>query len=295
MTAAFLAETGEDRDTSLLSDLKDVIRQQYAATARHLQTTLGPSEIGHPCPRKLATALTVGAKLETPINPEGDPLPSWVGTAGHSRLELAIELDNNRIIDERAAYEAEHGDRGGPRCTFLGEITNDGDPMAIGRWFTERRVTIRPGLSGTCDLYDTWTDTVIDAKFPGTTAFQGYLKSVQAGRVPNVQYQVQAHAYGRGYRNEGFDVKRVAIWFLPRGGQLSKSFLWSEPYNDEIVDAALAKLDNIALLLDEFDVTADHLERLALFPRKPHNCPYCPVFTPQKGHPNPIACNGGAA
>lgn len=269
----------------LLADLKAVLRQHYFETPRNMQKALGPSEVGHPCARRIA-----GGLLELDrVNPESDPLPSWVGTAGHSRFEIAVELDNEKIIDRRAADEAENGEHATARCTILGELTNDGDPMAIGRWLSERRVTVRPGLAGTADLYDTWTNTVIDLKFPGVTKIRHYRK-----HGPSPEYRAQGHLYGRGYRNEGFDVKRVAIWFIPRGGFLSDSYLWSEPYSDALVDDVLVKLDNIAVLLDEFQIE-QHPERLAIIPKQPSNCEYCPFFMAGIGRPAPHACKGAAA
>jgi hypothetical protein len=259
----------------LLDDLKAVLRQHYFETPRNLQKALGPSEVGHPCARKIAAGLLEFDR----INPEGDPLPSWVGTAGHSRFELSVDLDNEKIIDRRAADEADNGEYATERCTFLPHIP--GIPAAgeepIGRWLSERRVTVRPGLAGTADLYDTWTDTVIDLKFPGVTKCRHYRKH---GPVP--EYRAQGHLYGKGYRNEGFDVKRVAIWFIPRGGFLSDSFVWSEPYNEQLVDDVLTKLDNISVLLDEFQIE-NHPERLKIIPATPSNCEYCPIFSPPGG------------
>jgi hypothetical protein len=204
--------------------------------------------------------------------------------------EDAVDLDNNRIMDEGAAYEAEYGEDGAPRCTFLGDLTGDGDPMPIGRWLSERRVTIRPGLAGTCDLYDTWTDTVIDAKFPGASKMREY-----KNHGPSPEYRIQAHLYGRGYRNEGFPVKRVAVWFLPRAGFLSRSFVWSEPYDDAVVDAVLDRLDNITVLLDT--LRPDENPALwPLFPKTPSNCQYCPFFVPRYNPSNPPhQCTGAGA
>lgn len=285
-SAAFLDVDNEPEtsfEEQLLGDLKDVLRQQYHNTPRHLQRRIGPSEIGHPCTRQLAGKLL---QLD-PINLDGDPLPSWLGTAGHSRFELAVELDNDTIIDKRATYEADHGDIGAPRCTFLGEFTGDRDPMALGRWLSERRVTVRDGLTGTADLYDTWTNTVVDLKFPGKTTFDHYRKN-----GPSPEYRVQGHAYGRGYRNEGFPVERIAIWFLPRSGRLVDSFVWSEAYNDAIVDAILARLDNITLALDALDID-EHPERLNLLPKKPHDCLFCPFYSTRYRDTRLGACPGG--
>ena len=271
----------QEFNAGMLADLKGVFRRAWATHARSQQRALGPSEIGHPCPRRLASSM-----LGLPrVNPEGDPLPAWLGTAGHTKFEDAVDLDNQRIIDEWLKDREQ-------RCTVLRGIVGADDPLYVGRWFTERRVTVRGGLEGTCDLFDTWTGTVIDLKFPGATRFQEYRKHGPIEKAP--EYRVQAHAYGRGYRNEGFDVKRVAIWFVPRGGMLASSFVWSEPYSDEIIDQALVKLDNIMVALDELDVDA-HPERIELVPKVPSSCMFCPFFTPAAQADAPHGCTGGAA
>ncbi|ASR86340.1 Cas4 family exonuclease [Mycobacterium phage Amohnition] len=266
--------TEQEFNAALLGDLKGVFKRAWSTHARSQQRALGPSEVGHPCTRRLVTAT-----LEYPrINPEGDPLPAWLGTAGHSKYEDAIELDNQRIIDEWLKDREQ-------RCTVLREVVDE--PQYVGRWFSERRVQVSGGLAGTCDLYDTWTDTVIDLKFPGATAFSTYKK-----QGPSPEYKVQAHCYGRGYRNEGFPVKRVAIWFIPRGGTLSASFVWSEAFDDAVVDETVERLQNIALVLNDLDIEA-HPERLALVPKTPHNCMFCPFFV-TKPDERPWACEGGA-
>lgn len=247
--------TGPQPRDPLLADLKGVFRRHCDAHPRSQQKALGPSEIGHPCPRKLASAI-----LDLPaINPDGDPLPSWLGTAGHTRLEEALNTDNTaRLAQGKTA-----------------------------RWITEHRVEVRTGLSGTCDLYDCETATVIDHKFPGPSRFQTYKRN-----GPPPQYRIQAHAYGRGFRNEGLPVEHVAIWFIPRGGAMASSFLWKEPYNDHIIDQALQRLDHIMVLLNDFDI--EHQPPLiSLIPKHPHDCTFCPWFSPNGGNPAPHACRGG--
>src|SRR5690606_18684287 len=128
-----------------LDDLKGVFKRDWSNHPRSQQKTLGPSEVGHPCVRRLATSMLQFER----INPEGDPLPAWLGTAGHAKFEQAVIADNERIIDEYMQHVGRHNTIRGdaPRCTF-----RDGEP--VGRWYTERRVTIRGDLAGTCDLYD---------------------------------------------------------------------------------------------------------------------------------------------
>lgn len=311
----FFAPSPRDPDP-LLEDLKQMLRRHANSHPRHNQKAMGPSEVGHPCGRHLVGRM-IGRES---INPQFDPLASYIGVASHRAMEDAAALDNDRLISDYRDWEDRRDDIGKatgepPRCTLLdvtktpGRIRLDGSTccggggneghewncsvikvkgeIPIGRWLPERRVTVREGLSGTCDLYDTWTDTVIDYKFPGTSRMTMYRKS-----GPSIIYRIQAHMYGRGYQRDGFPVKRVGIWFLPRAGMLSTSLLWTEPYDEDLVERELQRLDNLVLLADELDIERQP-ERLAWVPKTPYDCQFCDFFTVSKDHSDPAACAGG--
>lgn len=124
----------------LHADLIDMITSRDYATPRHRQRTLGPSDVAHPCLRRMAYGM-----LEVPTcNPQFDPLPSIIGTATHTWLQSAA--------------------------------TNANMVLGRQRWLTETRVNVTPGLAGSCDLFDTDTHTVIDWKVPGTNRFNKYRK-----------------------------------------------------------------------------------------------------------------------
>lgn len=195
-----------------------------------------------------------------PINPPGDPLPAYVGTAGHKQLEAALHLDNLMLQSEGK------------------------EP----RWLSERKVVVREDLSGTCDLYDRYTRTVIDFKFPGTTAFNEYKRN-----GPSPIYRVQAQLYGAGYINEGMPVDRVGIWFLPRAGQLASAHLWTEDYDQTVVDEALNRIDFAHNIIGMLELE-QHPERLKFVPTEPYNCTWCPYWVPFPST-RPEACQGDSA
>ena len=56
---------------------------------RNLQTAIGPSEIGHPCPRKIAYKLA-GVRENNRFQ---DPLPSVLGVAFHAWMEVNLPRD----------------------------------------------------------------------------------------------------------------------------------------------------------------------------------------------------------
>lgn len=260
----FLSPGPRDEDT-LLTDLKAMVVSHAHAHPRHNQIALGPSQVGHPCARNVISGML--ASTGSIINPQGDVLPSYIGVAAHKAMEEAAKLDNARVLEETS------------------------DPLHWTRWLTETKVTIREGLSGTCDLYDTWTNTVIDYKFPGTAAMTEYRKN-----GPSIIYETQAYLYGRGYQNAGHPVDRVGIWFLPRAGRLASSFLWLQPYDDTRVGIILDRLDSITVLMDELQIE-QHPERLAFVPITPYQCTWCPWFAinPERHGDNPYACGGGSA
>lgn len=232
-----------------LDELKALIIDGAASHGRSQQRALGPSEVGHPCLRKLAYGLMGVPKC----NSYSDPLPSVVGTGAHAQVEEFARKANER----------------------LGRT----------RWLPETRVTVRPGLAGTCDLVDLDTTTVIDWKFPGTSRMHHYRT-----HGPSEVYRRQAHLYGRGMRNLGLPITDVGICFLPRGGELKNAYLWTEPYSDAVVAETLSRIDAVTLMLDDFDID-HHPENYQRIPATPDGCFVCPYHrsTPS----GPYECNGG--
>lgn len=150
-------------DIELLDDLKALVWHKYNNTPRHLQLAVGPSEVGHPCARRLALGLMQAPK----VNKSSDPLPSIFGTAMHTWLEDAARQWNDHI-----GYE---------------------------RFIPERRVRARDGLEGSCDLYDVDTKSVLDWKCPGTTAMRDVKKNGVSQQY-RVQRQTYGRGYANlGY------------------------------------------------------------------------------------------------
>lgn len=236
----------------LAADIRSVVHAAYRATPRHQQTRLGPSQIGEPCARRLAYGL-----MHHPAhNESADPWPSIVGTAVHSWLADAFDAANRA----------------------LGRI----------RYLVEQRVEVRPGLEGSCDLYDYDTRTIIDHKVLGTTTLAA-LK--QHG--PGAGYRSQVHLYGVGIARLGLPVRHVAIAAYPRGGLLSGLHVWTEPWNPQIAQAALARHDLILETVLALDVD-QYPDRYRLVPRTPgHHCTYCRWWRP--GPDTGDGCPGNTA
>lgn len=242
-TAEFFTDTGH----SLKQDIVAFIKARDEATPRHQQRELGPSEVAHPCARKLAYGMLHVEKC----NPSFDPLPSIIGTATHKWMESAAMHANN----------------------VLGRK----------RWYTEMRVRPASWLSGSCDLYDADTRTVIDYKFPGSGRFKTYTKKMSE------VYRVQVHLYGKGFINAGLPVDTVAVMLMPRGGTLASAHLWSEPYDPAVADEVTARRERTLLLCNDFQVE-ENPDRFEWLEKSGPDCMFCPWFAP---NPNgPLQCGG---
>lgn len=192
-------------------ELVAMLAHHSANQPRSQQRRLGPSEVGHPCTRKLAYGLTLAPRCN---DHAGDPLPSMVGTGAHAQME-----------DVLAGYNEWHGQR------FL----------------IENRVEPTPGFTGTMDAYDLRDHAVIDWKFPGTTK----MSTVRRDQHPGILYEVQAHLYGLGALRAGLTPRIVRIAFIPRAGFSTNTYVWEVPWNSEIAMAAINRMTStIAMAAD---------------------------------------------
>jgi hypothetical protein len=227
----------------MLTDLVAIFTGAINGHERSQQKAIGPSEIGHPCDRKLAYKLTGHAK----VNTGRLPWKPTIGTAVHSWAQEAVERWNWA----QPGFETD-----GPR--FLLESRVD-----IGEAGGEE-------ISGSCDIYDRLTATVGDYKIVGAFPLRKYIKE-----GPGPQYRIQAHAYARGWHRRGYPVRHVAIWFLPREHEFDKHHRWTAPYDEQVVLDALTRLDGVAKLAAALGPVAATLLGTA-----EAHCRYCPYLLP---------------
>lgn len=123
---------------ALLSDLTDVIKWTDSNSARSMQKSIGPSELGSLCDRKIAYRLAGVSEA----NWWSDPLPAIVGTAVHGWLEKAVN-DFQRV-------------------------------HYMDRWKTEITVKPDPMVTGHMDLYDSELNAVIDWKTVSPTKLKAW-------------------------------------------------------------------------------------------------------------------------
>lgn len=138
--------------------------------------------------------------------------PSVVGTSVHSWLATHFAFDDRYRVEHRVDV----GELGGQT------------------------------ISGSADLYDTVEGRVIDWKVIGVAS----MRNVRANG-PKVTYRRQAHLYARGFAAQGYDVREVAIAFLPRSAlDLSGATYWTEPYNPQVAVDAMVRANRLLATLE---------------------------------------------
>ena len=225
----------------LAAELAKVVTDWIDRAPRSLQTRIGPSEVGIECQRRVGHILAGTPKQHTqPVS-----WPAFVGTALHREMEGIFTIDD--------AKRWQHS-----------------------RWHVEQKVTVLPingtEVSGSCDLYDAHTRTVVDWKFPSKARVAGYRRAGDPGR----QYRVQAHGYGIGWVRAGFEVDTVGIFFWARDGQVGDRWFWSEPFDPDIAAEAWEQAHGTAQLLDALTPAV----ALPLLPTADSFCGHCPYWLP---------------
>jgi hypothetical protein len=206
---------------------------------RSLQHSIGPSEIGSVCNRSIGYRLLNHPERETP--------PNWratVGTGTHLWLETAFDaynVSNAHLLDGQERFYIE-------------------TKVSVG-------VVNGTAVTGSCDLYDRVTQTVVDHKTCGKTRLAAYRR-----KGPGQQYRIQAHLYGRGWQRAGLAVSTVMIAFLPRDGELKDAYIWHEPYDEQVAIDALERLAGIDLTIKTLKY--DALGHLATADYYCHSCSY---------------------
>ena len=141
----------------LKAELSAIIKWASDTSPRSLQTTLGPSELGTPCDRRLAYRLA-GSQV---FNDRLDPLIAMVGTGIHSWMEEAIRRFNATFGDDTLTPET--------------------------------RVVIDALLSGTSDLYHKQLRAVVDFKSAGADVLK---KVPNFGPEPGYRVQTHLYGLG---------------------------------------------------------------------------------------------------
>lgn len=205
---------------------------------RSAQTTLGPSEIGTPCDRRLAMAL-MGIPA---VNPGGDGWASFVGTCGHEGMA---------------------------------EIYRFAD-AGTGRYAVEFPVYLGvPSVPrGTADLLDRWTATISDWKFMGAYSLK---KFKLEGPSDTYRVQAHVYAYGATCGGEKVKNVAI-VGLPRAGSSLDEMHVWTERYDRKLAEAALDRVERIAEEVRQASLNpeATPMSVAREFPIDKDSCRYCP-------------------
>jgi hypothetical protein len=211
------------------------------ADNRSAQVTLGPSEIGTPCDRRLAMTL-MGIPA---VNPGGDGWAAFVGTCGH---------------------------------VGMGEIYEFAD-AGTGRYAVEMRVNLGNPLvpKGTSDLLDRRDGTIVDWKFMGKYSLDKFRLN---GPSDTYRIQAHTYGYGAELSGEKVKNVAV-VGLPRAGGSLDEMHVWTEKYDKKVALAALKRVEDInrETLAQGKGVRPD-MEIAATFPVA-DDCRYCPFHLPK--------------
>lgn len=177
-----------------------------SADNRSAQTTMGPSEMGTPCDRRLALSLM----RMPPVNPGGDGWAAFVGTCIHAGLAEMFLWANH----------------GTGRFAVETELTYDSDIVP----------------KGTADLIDRTLFMLDDHKCQGRWS-RNKLKS--QGAIPTYRVQAHVYAHGARQRGERIENVAIVSWPRDES-TLDDLYVWTEPYRPDIVAKAFARVERIA-------------------------------------------------
>jgi hypothetical protein len=205
--------------------MRPLIEDAIVNDPRSLQTRIGPSEIGTSCDACLVSKL--GGIREK--RDGGAWLPT-VGRAVHEWLETVTMMAN--------------GDRA--------------------RWLLETTVSVGTvggvDITGHADLFDLRQGEVVDWKITGANTLKKAKPCLRdPARAATVfpSYHVQRHLYGYGFTRRGLAVRTVTLAFLPRNApSLRDAIVLSEPYNEAVAVAAIARADMFAAAIGALGLDA---------------------------------------
>jgi hypothetical protein len=180
---------------------------------RSAQTTLGPSEIGTPCDRRLAMSLL----QIPPVNPGGDGWAAFVGTCIHAGLAdmfVWASGDTGRFaVETPLTFPNEHVPKGTADLLDRTLCMVD-DHKAMGRWSLDRLKT--------------------------------------RGIPPTYRVQLHTYGYGKRLQGEVVDFVALISW-PREASTLADLYCVVEPYDPQIARDALERVDRIAELTTALD------------------------------------------
>jgi hypothetical protein len=220
-----------------------------SADNRSAQATMGPSEMGTPCDRRLALSLM----RMPPVNPGGDGWAAFVGTCIHVGLaEMLMWAD-----------------------------------AGTGRFAVEQRLEFPSDIvpKGTADAIDRTLFMLDDHKCQGRWS-RNKLKT--SGPSPTYRTQLHVYAHGARLRGEKIEKVALISWPRDEA-TLDDLYVHVEDYNPQIAKDAFERVDRIAARVEELETERAQWAGLDLLEHKARNsaefsvaddCRFCPFYLP---------------
>jgi hypothetical protein len=253
--------------TARLKEMFYAYDNRRSADNRSAQATMGPSEMGTPCDRRLALSL-----MRMPaVNPGGDGWAAFVGTCIHAGLEQMFMWAD----------------------------------AGTGRFAVETRLEFPSDIvpKGTADLIDRTLFMLDDHKCQGRWS-RNKLKS--RGPSDTYRVQVHVYAKGARLRGERIDHVAIISWPRDES-TLDDLYVWTEPYRPDIADKAFERVERIKAEVDAkkaelsmtYNPNQEPNERLSLEIKArvgvefdvADDCRFCPFYLPNSRSPL-NGCNG---
>lgn len=229
----------DQMSAQLVASMKEIFYAYSNRLDRSIQETLGPSEIGTPCDRRLAMSIM----QVPPVNPGGDNWASFVGTCVHTGLaDMLTWADANQ-----------------------------------GRWAVETRLEYPNVLvpRGTADAYDRVAMMVDDHKLMGRWSLD---KLRLEGIKPLYLVQLMVYAYGLKLKGEKVKYVALVAWPREQA-TLKDLTAVVLPYDATVADQAFARVDHIAEVIQQRRQDTNLTPfRIARGFEVQDDCTYCPFF-----------------
>ncbi|MER5252935.1 hypothetical protein [Streptomyces sp. NPDC002855] len=240
----------------LVARVKEIFFAYTNRMERNAQTTLGPSEIGTPCDRRLVMHL-LGVD---PVNPGGDNWASFRGTCTHVGLAEMFDWANANT----------------------------------GRFATEIPLTFPSVLvpKGTGDLLDRVLLLFVDHKTMGSFSLT---KLKTEGLTPTQRVQLNMYAYGATLRGEVVERIAVLGWPI-QNSTLQALWAVDELYDEQIALDALARVERLGDEITDQTATHGYepLQIAGSFSVDASDCKFCPYYMPNAKSLDSGGCNGKA-
>lgn len=234
------AEPTGQGDREIVDLLSKVVYDFEAANPRSQQRSIGLSEIGHPCPRRIAYKL---AGMPRPEKAFDDPWLMILGTAFDAWLMQALAHANGLLGRER--------------------------------FITQRRVFLRPDKPGSLDIYDVDRFQVIDAKLVGKSSREKAKKKPRK----EYRTQVHCYGQGMvnaGYRVD----RVAIAYFPRDTYLSKAFHVWSEDFDPRVPAAALERADTINQLTNALRPVLDPVQFTRFPKVTGYDCMWCPFYRP---------------